>query len=173
MGTARAKGRVALASTVLASALLLCSPAARADVGETIIQRCTHGQSLSGFSQSAYNQALKELSADAEQYTDCGALIRRAELAAAGGGGASEGALVPLAATPAEPRALAAASKAGAGPVSVGGTLVHPGVVRANVSSAFSTLPTPLLATVAFLLAWLLVVAGGTLRNRVRARRSD
>jgi hypothetical protein len=173
MGTARAKSRAAVATTVLASALLLTSPAARADVGETIIQRCTHGQSLGGFSQSAYNQALKELSADAEQYTDCAALIRRAELSAAGGGGGGEGALVALPATPAEQRALAAAAKAGAAPVSVGGTLVHPGVVRANISSTFSKLPTPLLATVAFLLVWLLVVAGGTLRKRVRARRSD
>ncbi len=171
MGTARAKSRVALALVVLAGALLLASPAARADVGETIIQRCTHGESLSGFSQSAYNQALKELSADAEQYTDCGALIRRAELAAAGGG-AAESPLVALPATPAEQQALAAARKAGAAPVTVGGELVHPGVVRANVSSAFSTLPAPLLATVAFLLAWLLVVAGRTLRNRVGTRRS-
>lgn len=156
---------------VLASALLSGAPAARADIGETIIQRCTHGQSLGGFSQSAYQQALKELSADAEQYTDCAALIRRAMLAAAGGGSA-EAPLLALPATPAEQRALAGASKAGAGPLSVGGALVHPGVVRANISSAFSTLPTPLLATVAFLLVWLLVVAGGTLRNRVRSRRS-
>jgi hypothetical protein len=173
MATARAQSRAALLLTVLASAFLLAAPLARADVGETIIQRCTHGQSLGGFSQSAYNQALKELSADAEQYTDCAALIRRAELAAAGGGGASEGALVALPATPAEQRALNGAVRAGAAPVDVGGTLVHPGVVRANVSSAFSTLPTPLLAMVAFLLAWLLVVAGGKLRNRVRTRRPD
>jgi hypothetical protein len=171
MARTRAKSRVALALVALASALLLTSPPARADVGETIIQRCTHGESLSGFSQSAYNQALKELSADAEQYTDCGALIRRAELSAAGGGGA-EAPLVALPATPAEQRALAAARRAGAAPLSVGGTLVHPGVVRANVASAFSTLPTPLLATVAFLLAWLLFVVGRTLRNRVGTRRS-
>jgi hypothetical protein len=172
MATARAKTRVALVLTVLASALL-AAPAAHADVGETIIQRCTHGQSLSGFSQSAYQQALKELSADAEQYTDCAALIRRAMLNAAGGAGGPEASLVALPATPAEQQALAAARKAGAAPLSVGGTLVHPGVVRANISSAFSTLPAPLIATVAFLLAWLLVVAGGRLRRRVRTRRSD
>jgi len=174
MGTASTQRRAGLLLTVLASAFLLVTPAARADVGETIIQRCTHGQSLSGFSQSAYNQALKELSADAEQYTDCAALIRRAELAATGGGGGGpEGPLAALPATPAEQRALAGAAAAGAAPLSVGGTIVHPGVVRANISSAFSKLPAPLLATIAFLLAGLLVFVGGRLRNRVRTRRSD
>jgi len=40
-------------------ALAMAPPAAQADVGETIIQRCTHGQSLSGFSPRAYARALK------------------------------------------------------------------------------------------------------------------
>ena len=51
-------------------------------VGEQIVLRCTHGQSLSGFSQSAYRQALKELSADSLEYSPCGQQIRQAQLAA-------------------------------------------------------------------------------------------
>ena len=100
---------------------------ARADVGETIIQRCTHGKSLSGFSQSAYSQALKELSADTEEYSDCSSLIRQAQLAAAGGrgggaGGGQGGAhTVALAATPAEQRAIAHAAARGLRPVKLGG----------------------------------------------------
>jgi hypothetical protein len=165
--------RLWLLALLLGATLLATAAPASADVGETIIQRCTHGQSLGGFSQSDYNKALKELSADAEEYTDCAALIRQAQLAAAGGGGGGSAAIpVPIAATPAEQRASTRAARAGS-PVRVGAQLVHPGVVHANVASAFSTLPTPLLALIAFLVAFLAAVAGGALRNRIRARRSD
>ncbi|HEY4428423.1 MAG TPA: hypothetical protein VGN08_09495 [Solirubrobacteraceae bacterium] len=164
--------RLRLVGVLLATTLLATPAPAGADVGETIIQRCTHGQSLSGFSQSDYSKALKELSADAEEYTDCAAQIRQAQLAAAGGGGgaAAAGLPVPIAATPREQRALSKAAASGSSPVRVGAQLVHPGVVHANIASAFSTLPTPLLALIAFLLAFLLAVAGGALRNRIRAR---
>jgi len=166
--------RLRLAALLLAATLLAAAAPASADVGETIIQRCTHGQSLSGFSQSDYSKALKELSADAEEYTDCAAQIRQAQLAAAGGGGSGSAAVpVPIAATPAEQRAISKAARAGASPVRVGAQVIHPGVVHANVASAFSTLPTPLLALIAFLLAFLLAVAGGALRNRIRARRGS
>jgi hypothetical protein len=166
--------RLWLLAVLLSTTLVSTAAPASADVGETIIQRCTHGQSLAGFSQSAYNQALKELSADAEEYTDCAALIRQAQLAAAGGGsGAGGGIPVALPATPAEQRAIAQAAHVRPGPVRLGGQLIHPGVVRASLSSAFNALPTPLLALVAFLLAFLLAVAGGAARNRIRARRPD
>jgi len=67
--------RLALAAALL----VLASPAAaRADVGATIIERCTHGQSLAGFSQQDYARALQELPREVEQYTDCANLIRQA-----------------------------------------------------------------------------------------------
>ncbi len=172
-------GRTAALAALLAAALLTFAAPARADVGETIILRCTHGESLSGFSQSAYGQALQQLSADTEEYSDCSSLIRQAQLAATGGGqggaGASQSAAtpVPLAATPAEQRAITHAQQAGSEPVKVGGGVIRPGVVHVNIASAFSSLPTPLIATLAFLLACLLLIVGGALRNRVRARRSD
>jgi hypothetical protein len=147
---------------------------ASASVGETIILRCTHGQSLSGFSQQAYREALKDLTADAREYTECGSLIRQAQLAAATGRGGAGGApVVPIAPTAAEQRAIAHATHAGPIPVHVGGAVVHPGVVHASVASALSTLPTPLLATVIFLLACLLLVVGGALRKHFRARHID
>jgi hypothetical protein len=170
-----------LLGTLLAIALQPAVPAASADQGEAIILRCTHGQSLSGFSQKAYKQALKDLNADTEEYTDCSSLIRQAQLAAAGssrGGGGSSGssggpsapAVVP---TPAEQRAITKAGHARSAPVQVGNQAIHPGVVHVDVASALSSLPTPLLAMLAFLLTCLLLVAGGALRNRVRARGSD
>jgi hypothetical protein len=174
METLAKKSRLALPVALLAIVLLTMVAPASADVGETIIQRCTHGQSLGGFSQSAYSRALKELGADAEEYTNCAALIRQAQLAAAGGRGGAGGAIpVAIAATPAEQRAITRAAHAGATPVKIGAGLIHPGVVHANVASALSTLPAPLLALIAFILAFLLAVAGGALRNRIRARRSD
>jgi hypothetical protein len=175
----RLQSRPSTIVALLAVALLWLASSAAADIGETIILRCTHGQSLSGFSQSAYNQALKELSADAEEYSPCSAQIRAAQLAAAGrgsaggGGGGSEAAPVPIVPTASEQKAITHASHAGAPPVQVDGQVIHPGVVHANIASALSSLPTPLLATLAFLLAGLLVVAGGALRSRFRARRSD
>ena len=165
---------VLLATAALALAL---APGASADVGETIIQRCTHGQSLAGFSPRAYSRALKELSADAEEYTDCAALIRQAQLAAAShssGGGPSEAAsAVATTATPKEQRAIAHAAKVGSTPVSLEGQVVHPGVVHASVASALSTLPVPLLAMLALMLAGVLTAAGSSVRKRFRDGRRD
>ena len=180
MRTARQDSRRALPAALLAavlSLLALMAPApAAANVGQTIILRCTHGESLSGFSQSAYSQALGELSATSEEYTGCAALIRQAQLAAAGGGqtGAGQAAGVPilLTASPLEQRAIARAAHS-AGPVRVGGAVIRPGVVPVSISSAISSLPTPLLVLVALLIAFIAVIAAGGLRDRVRARRSD
>jgi hypothetical protein len=157
------------------------APAAQANVGETIILRCTHNESVSGFSQRAYNQALKELNADLEEYSpSCASLIREAQRAAAaggrggsGGGGLSTAAPVAVAATPSEQRALTHAVHAHPESVKLGSGEINPGVVHVNVASALSSLPTPLLATLAFILAGLVLVAGGSLRKRVRAGRSD
>jgi hypothetical protein len=158
--------------------LLALAPAAHANIGETIILRCTHNESVDGFSQSAYNLALKELNADLEEYSpNCAALIREAERAAAagrhGGGGLSAAAPVAVTASPSEQRALTHAVHAHPESVKLGGSEINPGVVRVNVASALSSLPTPLLATLAFILACLVLLAGGALRKRVRAGRSD
>lgn len=161
--------------------MLVFAPAASANVGEKIIDRCTHGESLSGFSQSAYTQALKELSADTEEYSDCSSLIRQAQRAAAAGargGGSSGGAasspagVGAVAASPAEQLAVTHAAHVAATPVQLGGEAIAPGVVRTNISSALSSLPTPLLVTLAFLLACLLILLGSVLRKRIRVGRS-
>jgi hypothetical protein len=165
----------------IAMALVWIAAPARANVGEEIIRRCTHAESLSGFSQAAYRQALKELSAGTEEYSNCAQLIRQAQLAAAGaghGGGSGGGSTTPTtgnaAPTPSEQRAIAHASSVGAAPLQVGAQTIHPGVVHADIASALSSLPTPLLATVAFLTICLLAAAGAAIRNRIRnVRRPD
>jgi hypothetical protein len=164
--------RVLVVSLALVAGVV--SPARATSVGETIILRCTHGQSLGGFSQQAYREALKDLTADAREYTECGSLIRQAQLAAATGrGGAGGASVLPIAPTASEQRSITHATHARPVPVRIGGSFVHPGVVHANIASAFSSLPTPLLATVIFLLACLVLVGGGTLRKHLRARNLD
>jgi len=177
----RGRPRRRLHRLVLAAALLVLAspPSAGADVGATIIERCTHGQSLGGFSQQDYRRALQELPTEVEEYSECGNLIRRAQLAAAGGGGGGSGAgggpgaavATPL--TPSERHALAQIAKTGSAPQLVGNEVIVPGVVHTGVASALSTLPNPLLALLAFMLACALVLAGRALRNRVHARRSS
>jgi hypothetical protein len=161
--------------SALALALSLLATTASADTGAKIIERCTHGQSLSGFSQKDYRRALAELPTEVEEYSDCGSLIRRAQLAAAGGTGGGGGGpstpAIPL--TPPEQRAVARASKSGGGRLSVGSQLVTPGVVHASVSSALSSLPDPLLAMLAFLLACAAALGGRTILKGVRAYRAD
>src|SRR5207253_9779852 len=118
--------RVALPALRLAQLAIV--PAAQADVGATIIERCTHGQPLGGFRQQDYRRALRELPAEVEEYSDCANLIRRAQLAAAGGpvGARGEAAgAIPL--TPSERAALRRIAKTGAQPLRVGGKLISPG----------------------------------------------
>ncbi len=169
-----------LAPTVvllLTVALATASPARAGDVGHRIIRLCAEGKSLAGFPPSAYAKALKEISATTEEYSECGQLIRAAQQAAARGHGATgaPGAALPQAvvATPAEQRSIAGAAKSGSAPVNLGGEEIHPGVVHANIASAFSTLPTPLLVLIAFLLACLLAFGGRFLHHRIRDGRAD
>jgi len=169
----------ALLAVLLALACLAASASvAVADTGTKIIDRCTHGQSLSGFSQKDYRRALAELPTEVEEYSDCANLIRHAQLAAAGGGGGGGGLAggggSPLATpiSPAEQSSLAGASKASSGPLRIGGTKVQPGVINANVSSAFSSLPASLLAVLAFLLACAAALSGRSIQKAIRDHRT-
>ncbi len=172
----RPQRAIAAAVALLAAVALSAAPSARADAGHTIVLRCTHGESLSGFPPSAYAKALKDLSATTEEYSDCAQLIRQAQLAASASHGSPSGGPAgsvaqAVAATPAEQRALQSAATGGSEPVNLGGQLVKPGVVHANIASALSTLPTPIVALLAFLVLCLLAWGGGTLRKRIRGGR--
>jgi hypothetical protein len=157
-------------------ALACFASGAAADTGAKIIERCTHGQSLSGFSQKDYRRALQEMPTEVEEYSPCANLIRHAQLAAAGagGGGSSGGSSSPLATpiSPAEQSSLSGASKASSGPLRVGNQSVQPGVIHTNVSSALSSLPTPLLATLIFLLACAAALGGRSIQKAIRDHRS-
>jgi len=164
------------APVLVALALLAGASTAHASEAQTIIEKCGHGEPFSGYSQSAYREALKHIPTEVSEYTDCANQIRKAELAAAGGGaggGAGVGSSnVALPLTPSEQRAVQNAHHSGSTPVQVGGEPIQPGVVHANIASAVNTLPRSLFAVLAFMLAGALALAIGEVRKRVRARRN-
>jgi hypothetical protein len=173
LSQSRATGLALLGALVLLASL---AAAANADVGTKIIERCTHGQSISGFSQQAYNRALQELPTEVEEYSDCGNLIRRAQLSASvkGGSGPPGGGALPgpTQLTPPEQAALNKVAQTGGGTLHIGSQPVHPGVVHANIASAFSSLPDSLLAVLVFLLACAAALGGRSIRKVVRDRRA-
>jgi len=167
--------RGSLIGALAALALALGAPAAVASIGQTIVYKCTHGESFSGYTQSDYREALKDMSTGAAEYTDCANLIRKAELAAAGGGtgeaAGSAASHVALPLTPSEQRAVQSAHKHGSTPVVIGSEPIRPGVVHADIASAVNTLPHSLFAVVALLIAAALGLALWEVRKRVNARR--
>jgi hypothetical protein len=166
--------RLVLAVVLLTALLSPASPAGASAV-TTIVERCVSGQPLSGFSQQEYREALANLPTEVEEYSNCANLIRHAELAAAGGGSGAESAsaaAAPVPLTPTERTALNSVPKVGVAPIQVGNQVVRPGVIHADIASAVNTLPSPLLAILAFLFVCALLLAGRAIGNRVRARRA-
>ena len=167
----RTRQRLGLLSVLALLAALSAWPAATANADEasTIIERCTHGQSLAGFSRHAYEKALHELPTDVSEYSDCEELIRKAALAATTGGGPGGGGSAYVAPpTPAEQEVLTRSAHGRSTPVVVDGTSEEPGVVPVSLASALNSLPAPLLALLAALVASALVLAGNSLRRRER-----
>jgi hypothetical protein len=167
---------IATTAALAAISLFAVAPPASAGVGGAIVEKCTHGEPFSGYTPADYREALKHMSTEASEYSDCANLIHKAELAAAGGGtGGSAGTAaskVALPLTPAEQKAVQKAhSSHGSSPVKVGSEPVFPGVVHANIASAVNTLPHSLLALLAFLLAGAVLFAAGEVRKRVNAHR--
>ena len=159
----------------LALALLFAVPANASEVTK-IYEACGNGTVPTGYSQQAYSQAIKEMEPFLAEYTTCPDLIHKAQLAGAAGshgtgvsGGPSEAGTTAVAPpTPTEQHTLESIPHASAPPVQVGGEVIHPGVVHVNLASAFNTLPTPLLALLAFLLACALLAIAWAVRRRVR-----
>lgn len=177
-GVMLAKRRSFAAAAALAAIVSFAvAPPASANVGEAIVEKCTHGEPFNGYTPADYREALKHMSTEASEYSDCPNLIRKAELAAAGGGtGTSAGTAASSVALPLSPTEQQAVRKAhsshGSSPVKVGDEPVFPGVVHANISSAINTLPHSLFALLAFLLAGVVLFAAGEVRKRVNAHRN-
>jgi hypothetical protein len=167
--------RRGFAPALVALALLVFASTAVAGEEQAIFEKCKNGESLAGFSQHAYREALKHMPTIVSEYSECAQLIRKAELAAAGGGAPTASGASPnvaLALTPAEQHAVQSAHHNGAAPVQVGSEPIQPGVVHADIASVVNTLPNSLFAVLAFLLAGALGLTIGEVVKRVRARRN-
>lgn len=160
-------------------ALGAVAPAGAQNTVRKILETCSNGEIPTGYSQQAYNQALRQMPAELSEYSDCPSLIHKAQLTAAAGrggagggpGGAAGAAAAVAPPTAAEQKVLEHAAHSGSEPVRVAGEVVHPGVVHVNIASAISKLPTPLLMLLAFLVACGLLVLGRAVGVRIRARR--
>lgn len=169
-----APSRLALVLAVaLALALPVTASASSSEVTK-IYEACGNGTVPTGYSQQAYSQAIKEMEPFLAEYSACPDLIHKAQLAGAAGprsagtsspGEAGTTAVAPPTTT--EQHTLESIPHASAPPVQVGGEVIHPGVVHVDLASAFNTLPTPLLALLAFLLACALLVVAWAVRRRV------
>jgi hypothetical protein len=181
-------------------ACLLVPSMARADGGSKLLIDACRDEKVDGtYTQKDYQQALSELSTDADQYSACRSVIERARLAALAGGkgrsgggggngaggagatgstpgtggGAAVGRADPLAtATPEQRKAIIAAGQAGAKPVELGGKLVRPGALGlGHLSSDGHTVPVPLIVLLAALGLTALGGGGRLLWSRVLAGR--
>jgi hypothetical protein len=177
---------------------LLAPATALAGSSQQLYRDCQDGKIDGKYTQAQYQQALANIPADLDEYTDCRQVIRQGQLSAAGGkgggshstgggstsaggggsangGGTQGGARVdPLAnATPQERKALVKAGVDGGKPVKVAGRLVTPGALGfRNLSSNGNELPTPLLVVLALIAAGVLGYGGTMLWSRVNARRT-
>lgn len=167
--------RTLVLAALVALALLTGSSAAQASEASKIIEKCGHGEPFGGYSQKAYREALKQLPTEVSEYSPCANLISKDELAKASGStsAATEAVSsnVPLPLTPSEQNAVQNAHSHGSTPVRVGGEPIRPGVVHANIASAASTLPSSLLAVLAFMFAGAVALTVGEVSKRVRAHR--
>jgi hypothetical protein len=179
--------------------LAASAPALGAGSG-ALIDDCQDGRIDGTYSQATYQRALREIPADVDEYTDCRAVIRRGQLAAAGGrsnrgGGGTSGVTGPVgggsggsgpgsggttgtvtrtdplaSATAQERRAVQRAAEGGAAPVRVAGRIVRPGA--RGLREAAHDIPTPLVVLLALLAAAAIASGGALARSRVITRRA-
>jgi hypothetical protein len=141
--------------------------------GRSVVRDCTdNGRIDNRHSQSDYNEALRSLPSDVNEYTDCRQIIQAAKRKDArtpeggggsgggsgfggGGGGIAGGFDTPVAppaanipASPAETSALAQAAGAGGAPIQVEGEPITPGGSGITEAALRHSVPGPLLVVV-------------------------
>jgi hypothetical protein len=186
--------------TALALVFALALPALAHASGSALIKDCTYdGVIDKTYPPKDYADALANLPADVDEYSDCRDQIKRAQLGGAAntggssGGGTSgggtgggttgggdgdtgtggAGAADPLAtASPEERAAFEKAVLSGSAPVQLDGRAVTPGTLGGARSQSVTDLPTPLLVMLALLAAGGLGAAAFGTRRLVHGRRT-
>ena len=175
--TVRRRLLTALSLIIVAAAL---APAGAFGSANEVIRDCGLDGRVDGtYSQKDYRDALRQLSAASDEYTNCRDIIEAARLAAAGGTPTTPGSTVPVpapgvdplaTATPAQRTAVKVAQTTPPAAIVVGGKTVTPGDVGAGraVNASVSDLPTALLVTVVLVLIAGLGAIGSIVIPRVR-----
>lgn len=196
--TLRLRLRIA---TALALLLALAVPGLAHASTQALFRDCGDGSLDGHYSQKDYADALANLPADLDEYSDCRSQIQRARLGGrkSSGGGTSSGGgggsistgpggptgggtgeagtgapatVNPLdTATPAERASFKKAITAGDAPVEVDGRPIDPGALGGAKSNGVADLPAPLLAILALLAIGGLSAAGFGTRRLVHSRR--
>ena len=182
--------KLALATTLCAA--LLTPAGASADYQRLLLDACGNDGTVNGnYTQSEYRDALANIPTDADQYSDCRAILTAAQLSAASGGsgsggGASDGAAssggsaVTQQSTTSQPSksetnsvdaAVSDAVKNGGGPVVIGAATVNPDALGA--SRSISSLPTALIVALALIGSAAIAAILLLIIPRVRAYYAD
>ena len=169
----------ALLAAAAACATLSLPASASASYQDLLLDACGRDGKVNGtYSQEDYRKALANIPADADQYSDCRAILRAAQIAAASGQDTitPSGAGDTLAtATPEEQAAIEEAIQSSDGnPVQVGDEVVSPVSYGAGrtVAAGVSELPAPLKAALGLLAVGALVALLTAIIPRVRDRLS-
>jgi hypothetical protein len=163
--------RKALASVAVSLFLAgTLAPAASASPG-AVIRDCSEDGVLNGhYSHGDLTKALDQLPSDLDEYTDCRAVIRSAQLGSAapkhrGGRGRGIAGKVDAGAPPRpdEQRKIAQATGAGGGPVKIGGKGIRPGASGAPFKTAGFGTDLPTLVLVVLIALGAMVLGAGAL----------
>jgi hypothetical protein len=187
-------------ATALALLLALAASGVAHASTQALFKDCGDGSLDGHYSQKDYANALANLPADLDEYSDCRSQIQRARLGShkssnnggggTGGGGIGTGTGGPTGggtadtgtpsaatvnpldtATPAERASFKKAITAGDAPVEVDGRPIDPGALGGAKTNGIADLPAPLLAILALLAIGGLSAAGFGTRRLVHSRR--
>ena len=182
--------KLALATTLCAA--LLAPAGASADYQRLLLDACGNDGTVNGnYTQSEYRDALANIPTDADQYSDCRAILTAAQLSAASGGSGSRGSgsdgaassgssAVTQQSSTSQPSksetnsvdaAVSDAVKNGGGPVVIGAATVNPDALGA--SRSISSLPTALIVALALIGSAAIAAILLLIIPRVRAYYAD
>lgn len=187
--------KLALATTLCAA--LMAPAGASADYQRLLLDACGNDGTVNGnYTQSEYRDAIANIPTDADQYSDCRAILTAAQLSAASGGSASGGsgsggsgsggsassggsAVTQQSATSQPSKsetnsvdaAVSDAVKNGGGPVVIGAATVNPDALGA--SRSISSLPTALIVALALIGSAAIAAILLLIIPRVRAYYAD
>ncbi|MBU6338094.1 MAG: hypothetical protein KGR19_09845 [Acidobacteria bacterium] len=178
MASALRPAKLAALLAAVAACGAFAAPAL-ANYEDLLLDACGRDGKVNGtYSQEDYRKALANIPADADQYSDCRAILRAAQLATASG----EEAVTPATAgdilATATPEELAAINEAiqssDGNAVNLGGDVVSPDSYGAGreVAAGISDLPTPLKAALGLLAVGALAALLTAIVPRVRDRLS-